>query len=116
MLCKERCGQPEHHRETLRLSERPNRVVEHQPRACQSCHVPLTAARVVRYRRQQIVEVVPARLKVTEYRLAVLRCERCRKTTEGEYVGATRSGVRYGPGVNNRHIRPRRRRHGRKGC
>jgi hypothetical protein len=70
-------GQAGHHGETLRLTERPDRIVEHQPQECRGCHTPLAAARVVRHRRQQVVEIVPARLKVTEHRLAVLRYPAC---------------------------------------
>lgn len=95
-------GQVGHRGQTLRLSARPDRVVEHRPRECQSCHAQLTAAEVVRQRRQQVVEVVPARLRVTEHRLAVLRCRACGKTTQGEFAGSVRSGVRYGPGVKAR--------------
>ena len=95
-------GQAGHHGETLRLCERPNRVVEHRPRECRGCHAPLDSAQVVGHHRQQVVEVVPARLKVTEHRLAVLRCRACGKTTRGEFAGSVRSGVRYGPGVKAR--------------
>lgn len=48
------------------------------------------------------MEVVPARLKVTEHRLAVLRCLACGRTTSGEFAGAVRSGVQYGSGVKAR--------------
>ena len=95
-------GQAGHHGETLRLCEWPNRVVEHRPRECQSCRASLDSAQVVGQRRQQVVEVVPVRLRVTEHRLAVLRCPSCGKTTRGEFAGAVRSGVRYGPGVKAR--------------
>jgi transposase len=95
-------GQAGHHGETLRLCERPNRVVERRPRECRSCHAPLDAAQVLGHRRQQVVEVVPARLRVTEHQLAVLKCGACGKTTRGEFAGAVRSGVRYGPGVKAR--------------
>src|SRR5215204_2658366 len=95
-------GQVGHYGETLRLCERPNRVVEHRPRECRSCHAPLDSAQVLGHRRQQVVEVVPAKLRVTEYRLALLRCRACGKTTRGEFAGAVRSGVQYGPGVKAR--------------
>jgi transposase len=49
-----------------------------------------------------VVEVVPARLRVTEHRLAVLRCQACGQTTPGEFAGRVRSGVQYGPGVKAR--------------
>jgi transposase len=95
-------GQAGHHGETLRLSARPHRTVEHRPRECQGCHARLDSAQVLGHRRQQVVEVVPARLRVTEHRLAVLRCQVCGKTTRGEFEGAVRSGVQYGPGVKAR--------------
>jgi transposase len=56
----------------------------------------------VRHRRQQVWEVVPARLKVTEHRLAVVRCPSCGKVTQGEFAGSVRSGVWYVPGVKAR--------------
>lgn len=55
-----------------------------------------------RHNRQQVWEVVPARLKVTEHFIAQLRCPACGKTTQGEFAGAARSGVQYGPGVKAR--------------
>jgi transposase len=45
---------------------------------------------------------VPAKLRVTEHRLAVVRCPPCGKTTRGEFAGSVRSGVRYGPGLKAR--------------
>ncbi|PYS76440.1 MAG: IS66 family transposase [Acidobacteria bacterium] len=95
-------GQAGHRGETLRLAARPDRTVEHRPRECRSCHAPLAAGQVVGHRRQQVVEVVPAKLRVTEHRLAVLRCGQCGKTTKGEFPAGVRSGVQYGPGVKAR--------------
>jgi transposase len=95
-------GQAGHLGETLRLSERPDRTVEHRPKECRCYHAPLDSAQVVRHLRQQVWEVVPAKLKVREHRLAVLRCQACGKTTQGEFAEAVRSGVQYGPGVKAR--------------
>jgi transposase len=95
-------GQRGHRGATLRLSARPDRIVEHRPQECRCCHAPLSAAQVVRHHRQQVVEVVPARLRVTEHRLAVVRCHSCGRTTQGEFAHSVRSGVQYGPGVKAR--------------
>jgi transposase len=62
----------------------------------------LVIGQFIRHLRQQVWEVVPARLKVTEHRLALLRCPSCGKTTGGEFSGSVRSGVQYGPGVKAR--------------
>lgn len=95
-------GQAGHRGSTLRLSVHSTRVVEHRPRECQSCHASLAAGQLLRHLRQPVWEVVPARLKVTEHRLAVLRCSQCGQTTRGEFSGAVRSGVQYGSGVKAR--------------
>jgi transposase len=95
-------GQRGHRGETLRRAPRPDRIVEHRPQECRGCHAPLSAAQVVRHLRQQVFEVVPARLRVTEHRLAVVRCHACGRTTQGEFSGRVRSGVQYGPGVKAR--------------
>lgn len=70
-------GQAGHRGEMLRLSDGLHRIFEHRPRECRSCHAPLDSAQVVRHRRQQAREVMPSKLKVTEHRLAVLRCRVC---------------------------------------
>ena len=81
---------------------RPDRIVEHRPQECRGCHAPLSSAQIVRHLRQQVWEVVPAKLRVTEHRLAVVRCQACGRTTRGEFAESVRSGVQYGPGVKAR--------------
>jgi transposase len=95
-------GQVGHRGETLRFTARPDRIIEHRPRECRHCHAALIAGQVVRHRRQQVVDVVPAKLRVTEHRLPLLRCPACGQTTQGELSGSVRSGVQYGPGVKAR--------------
>ncbi|MCA1568526.1 MAG: IS66 family transposase [Acidobacteria bacterium] len=95
-------GQRGHRGETLRLAPRPNRIVEHRPQECRRCHASLSTTQVVRHLRQQVFEVVPLRLRVTEHRLAVVRCHACGCTTQGEFSDSVRSGVQYGPGVKAR--------------
>jgi transposase len=95
-------GQAGHQGETLRLAAHPTRVVEHRPQECRSCHAPLDLGQVIGHRRQQVWELVPAKLKVTEHRLAAVCCPSCGQTTRGEFKGAVRSGVKYGPMVKAR--------------
>lgn len=95
-------GQTGHQGATLRMSARPDRIVEHRPRQCRSCQAPLAAEQVIRHLKQQVVDVVPARLRVTEHRLCVMRCAACGETTQGEFPEAVRSGVQYGSGVKAR--------------
>jgi transposase len=43
--------------------------------------------------------MVPARLRVIEYRAEVVRCSRCGWTTKGEFPAEVRATVQYGPSV-----------------
>lgn len=95
-------AQAGHQGTTLRLSSQPHRIIEHRPHQCGSCQWPLAGVNEVRHLRQQVWEVVPARLRVSEHRLALLRCPACGKTTRGEFAGAVRSGVQYAPSVKAR--------------
>lgn len=95
-------GQSGHRGATLRMSARPDRIVEHRPPECRSCHAPLAQEPIIRHLKQQVVDIVPARLRVTEHRLCVMRCAACGETTQGEFPEAVRSGVQYGPGVKAR--------------
>jgi transposase len=97
-------GQAGHRGETRPLTARPDRIVEHRPEHCRSCQAALTEAQFICHLKQQVMEVVPARLRVTEHRLCVLRCSACGKRTKGEFAQAVRSGVQYGPGVKARAL------------
>jgi transposase len=97
-------GQAGHRGETRPLTARPDRIVEHRPQHCRSCHAALTEPQIIGHLKQQVLEVVPAKLRVTEHRLYVVRCSACGKRTQGEFAQAVRSGVQYGPGVKARAL------------
>ena len=95
-------GQVGHRGTTRHKAAHPDAVIEHRPKQCSHCHAPLSQGQILRHLRQQVWDVVPAKLKVTEHRLALLRCRACGRTTQGEFPEAVRSGVQYGPGVKAR--------------
>ncbi len=95
-------GQVGHRGTTRQTAAHPDAVIEHRPKQCRHCHSALSQGQIIRHLRQQVWDVVPAKLKVTEHRLALLRCRACGKTTRGEFPESVRSGVQYGPGVKAR--------------
>jgi transposase len=95
-------GQAGHRGVTLRLAAHPNRVIEHRPDQCRHCHAALVDELVVRHLRQQVIDVVPAKLRVTEHRLCVVRCSTCGQATKGEFPTEVRSRVQYGASVKAR--------------
>lgn len=92
-------GQAGHQGATLKRAVKPDRVVEHRPPTCGGCQASLSQSQIIRQERQQVIDLIPARLKVTEHHLLSLRCGACGRVTKGEFPQAVRSGVQYGPRV-----------------
>jgi transposase len=91
-------GQPGHPGHTRPLTAKPTRQVVHRPRQCQHCSSPLGGP-ITRSERRQVIDLLPARLRVTEHRAEVVRCSRCGLTTKGAFPAQVRAAVQYGPSV-----------------
>jgi transposase len=92
-------GQPGHAGHTLRLTPQPQRVITHHPARCRHCSSPLAAARSTDVERRQVVELVPARLRVTEHRAEVVRCPSCGRRTKAGFPSGVTAAVQYGPSI-----------------
>ncbi len=95
-------GQVGHRGTTRQKAARPDRIIEHRAGECRSCHTNLSQGQIIRHLNQQVIDVVPAKVRVTEHRLCVIRCPSCGEVTKGEFPEAVRSGVQYGPSVKAR--------------
>lgn len=84
-------GQQGHTGHTRPLTARPTRVVVHRPMRCRRCHATLDVSEHSRYKRRQIIDIIPARLRVTEHRAEVVRCAACGTTTSGEFPKQVRA-------------------------
>ena len=85
-------GQPGHPGHTRPFTTQPNRVVLHQPPQCRHCQSPLAGCQIIRHDRRQVIEIVPAKLKVTEHRAEVRRCSACGQETKGNFPEGVRCG------------------------
>ena len=92
-------GQPGHAGRTLRLTPTPHRVVTHRPARCRHCSESLAGARGMSVERRQVVELVPARLRVTEHRAEVVRCSSCGRRTKASFPSDVSATVQYGPSI-----------------
>jgi transposase len=92
-------GQPGHAGHTLRLTQKPQRVITHHPAKCRHCSGSLAGTRGTSVERRQVVELVPARLRVTEHRAEVVRCASCGHRTKAEFPSGVRAAVQYGPSI-----------------
>jgi transposase len=73
-------GQAGHKGDTLRPTDKPDRIERHAVTACRHCEACLTDAMATGEERRQVFDLPQPRLEVTEHRAAVYRCHRdCRK-------------------------------------
>jgi transposase len=97
-------GQPGHAGHTLRLTRKPQRVVTHRPARCRHCSESLAGARGMSVERRQVVELMPARLRVTEHRAEVVRCSSCGRSTKAGFPSGVSAAVQYGPSIMARAL------------
>jgi transposase len=92
-------GQVGHAGHTLRLTPRPTRVATHRPAQCRYCCGPLGGGHSTGTERRQVIDLVPAKLRVTEHRAEVVCCPACGRKTKAEFPAGVRATVQYGPSV-----------------
>lgn len=92
-------GQVGHPGHTLRLTQKPQRVVIHRPAQCRHCQTPLREGHSASVERRQVIDLVPVRLRVTQHRAEVVLCPACGQRTKAEFPQSVRASVQYGPAV-----------------
>jgi transposase len=92
-------GQPGHPGHTLRLTQKPTRIIRHRPKQCRHCLSPLGGGRSAGAERRQVIDLLPARLRVTEHRAEVVCCPACGRRTKAKFPEGVRATVQYGPSV-----------------
>jgi transposase len=97
-------GQPGHPGATLVRRTKPSRVVLHRPVQCRHCAGSLALGHLIRSERRQVIDIIPARLRVTEHQAQVVRCTRCGLKTKGEFPKGVRASVQYGSSVKARAL------------
>jgi len=81
---------------TMALSDRPDKVVRHRPKACGGCGKSLRGGEVTGTERRQVIDIPPVKAKVTEHQLLTVRC-RCGCETKAGAPAEAPAPVQYGP-------------------
>ena len=97
-------GQPGHAGHTLRLRQKPQHVITHRPLECRHCSGSLVDAQAAGVERRQVVELMRARLRVTEHRAEVVRCASCGRRTKAGFPAGVTAAVQYGPSIMARAL------------
>ncbi|MBA3243094.1 MAG: IS66 family transposase [Acidobacteria bacterium] len=92
-------GQVGHPGHTLRLMPKPTRVITHRPAQCRHCSSSLREGRSTGTERRQVIDLMPARLRVVEHRAEVVCCPACGRRTKASFPEGVKATVQYGPSV-----------------
>ncbi len=92
-------GQVGHPGHTLRMSERPDRIIVHSPIHCGSCGTSLETVAASGYDRRQVFELPVLKLDVIEHRAEVKCCPQCGQSSQGAFPAEVTQPVQYGARV-----------------
>jgi transposase len=92
-------GQIGHPGHTLRLTQKPTRVITYRPAQCRHCLSSLREGQRTGTEVRQVVDLLPVRLRVTEHRAEVVCCPACGRRTKAEFPESVRARVQYGPSI-----------------
>jgi transposase len=90
-------GQTGHTGDTLRPTDKPDRIERHAATTCRHCEACLTDAMVTGEERRQVFDLPQPRLEVTEHRAVTYRCQHCRGATTAAFPETVTAHVQYGP-------------------
>src|SRR3954451_18873592 len=90
-------GQTGHNGDTLRPTDKPDRIERHAATTCRHCEACLTDAMVTGEERRQVFDLPQPHLEVTEHRAMTYRCHHCRGATTAAFPETVTAHVQYGP-------------------
>jgi transposase len=92
-------GQEGHPGTTLRFSQAPDEVIEHQVTVCASCQQDLHQVPACVTLRRQVVDIPSPRLMVQEHRAEQKQCPRCQHLTLASFPPGVSAPIQYGPRI-----------------
>jgi transposase len=82
---------------TMELTDHPDRVVRHEPRACAACGTGLAGAAETGMEQRQVTEIPPVKTQVTEHQLIEKACPCCGERTKAAAPDGVTAPVHDGP-------------------
>lgn len=92
-------GQPGHPGQTLRLVDKPDRIVQHRPSECAGCGASLAEVTPTEVERRQVIDLPTLPLEVVEHQAERIACPCCSRSTSGSFPSEVSQPVQYGPRV-----------------
>ncbi len=92
-------GQQGHKGKTLRMSDKPDKVVELKPSYCNECSNNLESVEAEFVSKRQIIDIPTIMPLVTEYRNYTRLCPKCGNSQQSSYPEGVNTHIQYGNNV-----------------
>ena len=95
-------GQPGHKGSTLKMSEKPDEIVEHTPKCCKHCGEEFNSETIFRlYERKQEIVIPPIKPKTIEHQSFICTCGKCGTQTISDLPPDLKANVQYGKDIQS---------------
>ena len=95
-------GQPGHKGSTLKMSEKPDEIVEHIPRYCKYCGEEFNSETIFRlYEKKQEIVIPPIKPKTIEHQSFGCTCGKCGAQTISDLPPHLKANVQYGKNIQS---------------
>ncbi len=92
-------GQQGHKGETLKMSDKPDEVINHKVYKCCGCGERLCDVPIIKTEERQVFDIPVIKIKVTEHRIEVKKCNKCGAINTASFLNGIENVVQYGDNV-----------------
>ena len=92
-------GQKGHQGHTLKMTDKPDRIIVHKEKICSGCGCSLDNQPVKSKERRQIFDVPPPKVEITEHVSETVCCPGCGQFNKAQFPSEVTQPVQYGPGL-----------------
>lgn len=93
-------GQNGHEGQTLKMTDSPDKIVDHSPDYCEKCGNGIQDIETEFVSRKQVIDIPPIKPEIIEHRIYKRRCS-CGHETCSDFPGNITAPVSYGSGVES---------------
>jgi len=89
-------GQEGHQGNTLKMVDKPDKIIIHRVDKCQKCGSELANKETLGIEKRQVFDIPPIKLEVTEHQAQIKMCPNCQDTSKAQFPEDVSAPAQYG--------------------